>query len=88
MPLEGFADPVTSDGTGFCSNMLVSELTKSVTQAVEASDVNSTPLVAETADGATVTKNKPALDRIPATSAGSSKVGLARRPNARSQNDS
>ena len=38
MPHEGFADPVTNDGTGFCSNMPVSELTERVTQAIEASD--------------------------------------------------
>ena len=56
MPHEGFADPVTSDGTGFHSNMPISELTEHVTQAIEASDVNSTPPVAETVDGATVTK--------------------------------
>ena len=56
MPPEGFADPVTSDGTGFHSNIPVSELIKRVTQAIEASDVASTPLVAKTMDGATVTK--------------------------------
>ena len=31
MPHEGFANPVTSDGTGFHSNMPVSELTEHVT---------------------------------------------------------
>ena len=56
MPHEGFADPVTSDRTGFCSNMPVSELTERVTRPIEASDVNSTPPVAETTDGATITK--------------------------------
>ena len=56
MPHEGFADPVTSDETGFRLNMPISDLTKRVTQAMEASDVNSTPLVAETTGGATVTK--------------------------------
>ena len=56
MPPEGFADPVTSDGTGFCSNIPVSELINHVTQAIEASDVASTPLVVETVDGAIVTK--------------------------------
>ena len=56
MPPEGFADPVTSDGTGFRSNIPVSELIKHVTRAIEASDVASTPLVAKTMDGATVTK--------------------------------
>ena len=56
MPPEGFADPVTSDGTGFCSNIPISELIKNVTRAIKASDVTSTPPVAKTADGATVTK--------------------------------
>ena len=56
MPHEGFADPVTSDGTGFHSNMPISELTEHVTRAIVASDVNSTPPVAETACGATITK--------------------------------
>ena len=56
MPHEGFADPVTRDETGFCLNMPVSELTERVTRAIEASDVNSTPPVAETTDGAIVTK--------------------------------
>ena len=56
MPHEGFADPVTSDRTGFRSNMPISELTERVTRAIEASDANSTPLVAETVDGAMITK--------------------------------
>ena len=56
MPPEGFADPITSDGTGFCSNIPVSELIKRVTRAIEASDVASTPPVVETTDGATITK--------------------------------
>ena len=50
MPHEGFADPVTSDGTGFRSNMPVSELTEHDTQAIEASVVSSAPLVVETED--------------------------------------
>ena len=53
MPHEGFADPITSDGTGFCLNMLVSELTKHVTRAIEASVFSSAPPVAETKDGVT-----------------------------------
>ena len=57
MPHEGFADPVTSDGTGFHSNMPISELTEHVTQAIEASDVSSTPPVVETVDGAMITKS-------------------------------
>ena len=56
MPPEGFANLVMSDGTGFCSNIPVNELIKSVTRAVEASDVASTPPVVKTADGAIVTK--------------------------------
>ena len=56
MQPKGFTDPVTSDGTGFHSNIPVSELIKRVTRAVEASDVASTPSVAETADRATDTK--------------------------------
>ena len=56
MPPKGFADPITSDRTGFHSNIPVSELIKHVTRAVEASDAASTPPVAETADRATVTK--------------------------------
>ena len=48
--------PITNDGLGFHSNMPISELTERVTRAIEASDVSSTPLVAETTDGATITK--------------------------------
>ena len=44
------------DGLGFHSNMLVSELTEHDTRAIEASDVSSTPLVVETADGVMITK--------------------------------
>ena len=51
MPYEGYADPVTNDGSEFHSNVPVSELTERVTRAIEASDVSSTPLVAETTDG-------------------------------------
>jgi hypothetical protein len=56
MPHDGFADPITSDRTGFRLNMPISKLTLHVTQAIEASDVNSIPLVVKTLDGATVTK--------------------------------
>ena len=56
MPPEGFADPVTSDGTGFRTNIPISELIKRVIQAIEASDVASTPLVVETMNGVTETK--------------------------------
>ena len=53
MPHEGFADPVTSDGTRFHSNMPVSELTEHDTRAIEASVISSAPLVAKTTDGVT-----------------------------------
>ena len=56
MPPEGFVDPVIGDGTGFHLNVPISELTEHVTRAIEASDVSSTPLVVETADGMTITK--------------------------------
>ena len=65
MPHEGFAKPVANDRTGFRSNMPVSELTKHVTRATEASNINSTPLVAETMDGATVTKKSRPLTESP-----------------------
>ena len=65
MPHKGFADPVTSDGTGFHSNMPISELTERVTRAIEASDVNSTPLVVETTNGATITKmSRPSTESL------------------------
>ena len=53
MPQEGYANPITNDGLEFHSNMPVSELTKRVTRAIEASDVSSAPPVVETADGVT-----------------------------------
>ena len=82
MPHDGFTDPVTSDRTGFSSNMPVSKLTEHVTQAIEASDVNSTPLVAETSNKATVTKmSRPSTESL-LHAGGSRKVGFARRPNA------
>ena len=65
MPPEGFADPITSDRTRFCSNIPASELIKRVTRAIEASDVASTPPVAETMDGATVTKTCRPLTESP-----------------------
>ena len=87
MPQKGYANPITNDGPGFHSNLPVSELTERVTQAIEASDVNSTPPVAKTADGVNDHEDKPTPDRTPATRGGTRKVGLTRRPNARSQND-
>ena len=65
MPHEGFTDPITSDGTGFHSNMPVSELTEHVTRATEASNVNSSPLVLKTTDGATATKMSRPLTESP-----------------------
>ena len=45
MPYEGYADPVTNDGSEFHSNVPVSELTERVTRAIKASDVSSAPPV-------------------------------------------
>ena len=56
MPPDGFADPIIGDRTEFRLNVPISELTERVTRAIEVSDTNSTPLVAETVDGATITK--------------------------------
>ena len=56
MPHEGYTDPIMNDGPRFHLNMPDSELTERVTQAIEASDVSSTPLIVETIDGATITK--------------------------------
>ena len=56
MPHEGYADPIMNDGPKFHSDIPVSELTERATRAIEASDVSSTPPVAETADGVTITK--------------------------------
>ena len=53
---EGYANPIMQDKPRFHSNMPISELIKRVTRAIEASDVNSTPPVAETTNGATITK--------------------------------
>ena len=53
MPHEGFADPITNNGTRFCSNMPVSKLTEHDAQAIEASVVSSAPPVVEIADGMT-----------------------------------
>ena len=46
MSHEGYANPIMNDGSGFHSNMPISELTKHVTQAIEASDVSLAPPVA------------------------------------------
>ena len=50
MPHEGYADLVMNDGPRFHSDIPVRELTERVTRAIEASDVSSALLVAETAD--------------------------------------
>ena len=53
MPHEGYADPVTNDGSGFHSDMPVSELTEHDTRAIEASVISLAPLIAKTVDGVT-----------------------------------
>ena len=53
MPHVGFVDPVMNDGPRFRSNMPVSELTKRITRATEASSVSSAPPVMKTMDGVT-----------------------------------
>ena len=65
MPHEGYADPVTNDGPRFHSNMPIIELTECVTRAIEASDVISTPPVAETSDGVMITKTSRPLTEPP-----------------------
>ena len=47
MPHEGYADPIMNDGSGFRSNVPVSELTEHVTRAIETSNVSSAPSVAK-----------------------------------------
>ena len=56
MPQEGYVDPVTNDGPRFHSDISVSELTEHDTRAIEASDVSSTPSVAETTNRVTIIK--------------------------------
>ena len=56
MSHEGYANPITNARSGFHSNMPISDLTERVTRAIEASDVSSTPLVTETANGEMITK--------------------------------
>ena len=58
MPHEGYADPITNDRPRFHSNIPISEHTERVTRAIEAGDVSSTPLVAETMNGAMITKTR------------------------------
>ena len=56
MPHKGYANPVMNHGPRFHSDMPISELTECVTRAIEASDISSTPPVAETTDRAMITK--------------------------------
>ena len=53
MPHEGYVDLVMNNRPRFCSDIPISELTNHVTRAIEASDVSSTPPVAEATDGVT-----------------------------------
>ena len=53
---EVSVEPIANDEPRFHSNIPVSELTERITQAIEASNVSSTPMVAETTDGATIRK--------------------------------
>ena len=82
MPHEGYADPIMNDRPEFHSDISVSELTERVTRAIEASDASSTPPVAETTNGVTITKMSRPSTGPPTMRGGSRKVRLARRPNA------
>ena len=53
MPHEGYANPIMNNGFGFHLDVHVIKLIERVTRAIEASDVSSTPPVAETTDGVT-----------------------------------
>ena len=76
MPPEGFADPITGDGTKFHSNMPASELTEHITHAIEAGGVNSTPPVVKTVDGAIVTKMSRPLTESPPRAGAQGRSGL------------
>ena len=54
--MRAMPTPSADDGPRFHSNMPISELTERVTRVIEASVVSLAPLVAETTDGATITK--------------------------------
>ena len=58
MPCEGYADLVMNNETVFHSDVPISELNERVTQAIEASDISSTPPVVETMDGVMITKTR------------------------------
>ena len=53
MPYEGYADLVMNNEPRFHLDMPVSELTERITRAIVASDVSSTPPIAEIMDGVT-----------------------------------
>ena len=85
MPHEGYADPVMNDRPGFHSNVPISELTEHDTRAIEESDVSSTgPSDCENCGWGDDHKDKPTLNRTLSVGGVSRKVGLTRRPNARS----
>ena len=65
MQHDGYADPITNDGPRFHLDMPVSELTERVTRAIEASDISSTPPVAETTDGVMIVKTSRYSTRPP-----------------------
>ena len=53
MPHEDYADPIMNDRPRFHLDIPIRELTKHATQSIEASNVSSTPPIAETTDGVT-----------------------------------
>ena len=61
MPHEGYANLIMNDGPEFRLIVPISELTKRVTRAIEASDVSSAPLVTKTMDGVTHKNSKQPL---------------------------
>ena len=65
MPHEGYANPIMNDGPGFHLDMPISELTERITRAIDPSDNSSTPPVAETVDGVTITKMSRPTTRPP-----------------------
>ena len=50
---EDSVEPIANDGSGFHSNIPVSELTERVARAIKASDVSSAPPVVKTMDEVT-----------------------------------
>ena len=54
--------PSANDGPGFHTNVPVSELIERDTRAIEASVINSAPLVAEIEDGVTRETHRPLSD--------------------------